>query len=123
MPDPSGWPEEIRTWFRSATGGCQALDIFIFNYGRLACLYLQDAVTAAAVLEIDASEWHTERGYPVFVFDAARIDEIQRQLSICGYDVHVLEPSDKPKRPGGHKRAKVLSISVGRERAKRERAR
>jgi hypothetical protein len=71
IPDRRHWPGEIRTWFRNATGECGPLDIFIFAYGQVGGLYLQDAVTAAAVLEVDASEWHTARGFPVFILERA----------------------------------------------------
>lgn len=66
IPDGRAWPEDVRVWFHKATGECGPLDVFIFNHGQVACMYLQDAVTAAAILEVDASEWFTERGYPIF---------------------------------------------------------
>lgn len=119
IPDPRTWPEEIRAWFRKATGECAPLDVFIFNHGQVACLYLQDAITAAAVMEIDISEWHTERGYPVFVFDPGRIGEVQHQLGIVGYEVRVLEPVERQVQPGKRKSAKVLNIAVGRDKAKK----
>lgn len=119
VPDPRSWPEEILTWFRKATGECGPLDVFIFNHGQVAALYLQDAVTAAAVMEIDISEWRTERGYPVFCFDPERIGEIQHRLGIVGYEVRVLEPAEQQKQAKQSRRAKVLNIAVGREKAQR----
>ena len=70
-------------------------------------------------MEIDISEWHTERGDPVFVFDPGRIGEVQHQLGIVGYDVHVLEPAEQEARPAKRKRAKMLNIAVEREKAKK----
>lgn len=123
IPDGRAWPEDVRVWFHKATGECGPLDVFIFNHGQVACMYLQDAVTAAAILEVDASEWFTERGYPIFCFDPKRIGEIQHRLGIVGYTVHVLEPAEGPKRPSPRKRGKVLNIAVGREKARGEQAR
>ncbi|MGA2266931.1 MAG: hypothetical protein ABSH44_00550 [Bryobacteraceae bacterium] len=105
------------------TGGAGPLDVFLFDHDRVAALYLQDAVTAAAILDIDPSEWHTERGYPAFVFDAARIGEIQRCLDICGYNVNVLEPKGERRQPGSRKRARVLSISIGHQKMQGEETR
>ena len=119
IPDPRTWPEEIRSWFRGATSDGGPLDVFIFNHGRLGCLYLQDAVTAAAVMDIDISEWHTERGYPVFCFHADRIGEVQHRLGIMGYKVHVLELVERRSPPGRRQGTKVLSIAVGREKGQR----
>jgi hypothetical protein len=116
IPDPRTWPDGIRVWFRDAVGECGPLDVFIFNHRRLAALYLQDAITAAALLDVDAAEWHTERGYPVFCFDPARIGEIQHRLGMCGYAVHIVgmgeqQTQQHPKR----KRGSVVSIATARE--------
>ena len=95
------------------------MDVFIFKHGQFACLYLQDAITAAAVMDVDISEWHIERGYPVCVFDPGRIGEIQHQLGIVGYEVRVLEPVEQQAQPRKRKRARVLNIAVGRDKAKK----
>jgi hypothetical protein len=119
IPDPRTWPTEIRTWFRDAAGECGPLDVFIFNHGKIAALYLQDAVTAAAILEVGASEWHTERGYPAYFFDPQRIGEIQHRLGVCGYTVHCLEPAGQQKQPRKRKQAPVVSIACARERKRK----
>ncbi len=114
IPDPRFWPNEIREWFEGVVGQCGPLDVYVFNHGKIAALYLQDAVTAAALLEVHPSEWHTERGYPAYFFDPARIGEIQHRLGIVGYDVHVLEPFEGRSQTGKSSRARVLSITVAR---------
>lgn len=115
VPDPRVWPEEIRTWFRNTVGQWGPSDVFIFDEGAFACMYLQDAVTAAAVLDISVSEWHTERGFPAFCFESARIGEIQHRLGNIGYQVHVLKPETQTRKdtPDKHRRAEVVEISVG----------
>jgi hypothetical protein len=117
IPDPRTWPANIREWYLDATGGCGPLDVFIFNYGTMAAMYLQDAVTALGVLSVDVSEWHTERGFPAFLFDAAKVDEFSRQLRLCGYAVRILQPAEGNKRAGRPKRARVIEIAAGRERS------
>jgi hypothetical protein len=112
-PDPRLWPDYIRTWWREATGACSPLDIFIFDFGANACLYLQDAITAAATMEIDASEWHIDDGYPVFIFEAGKLPAIQRQLGSMGYNVRILVPGERPPDSGKRTRAKVLNIAIG----------
>src|SRR4051794_20561330 len=94
VPDPRTWPAEIRAWYRAAVGACGPCDVFVFDYGRYSAMYLQDAVTAAAVIEIDLSEWHVEQGYPAVICDPERISEVERYLGLVGYKVHVLQPLD-----------------------------
>jgi hypothetical protein len=91
IPDPRTWPAEIRNWFHDATGECGTFDVFIFHYGPSAAMFLQDAVTALGALDVDISEWHTEGGYPVFVFPPERVGEIRHWLGIYGYTVHILQ--------------------------------
>ncbi|MDR3702000.1 MAG: hypothetical protein P4L56_20295 [Candidatus Sulfopaludibacter sp.] len=74
-------------------------------------MYLQDAVTALGILEVDASEWRTEAGYPIFVFERGRIAEISHRLGLCGYVVQVLEPTGEQKTAA---RAQVIDIACGR---------
>jgi len=114
IPDARFWPAEIREWYRNATGDCGPLDVFIFSSGQVGSCMLQDAITAAAVLPVGASEWHTERGFPAFIFDAGRIDEIRHRLDKCGYTVHVLDPTAKQKRPSERRGAPVVSIDFAR---------
>jgi len=118
LTDPRHWPAEIRVWFNNATGAHGPLDVFIFDSGQVGAMYLQDAITAAALLQVDASEWHTERGFPAFVFDRARIGEISHRLGICGYHVHVLEPATTASKSPKRKRsAAVVSIAGARREA------
>jgi hypothetical protein len=122
IPDARTWPLEIRTWFHNAVGEAGPLDVFIFNHGQVAALYLQDAVTAAAVLDVHIEEWHTERGYPVFVFDPGRIDEVRHHLGLCGYVVRVLEPADGRRPHARRKPAAVVNISSARVKVREEQA-
>ena len=117
-PDPRFRPAEIRAWFRNATGVCGPLDVFIFDSGQVGAMYLQDAVTAAAVLPVDASEWHTERGFPAFIFDAARIDEIRQRLDGSGYTVRVLHSTAEQKRSVKRRRAPVVDIGSARKKGR-----
>ncbi len=118
IPDPRTWPTEIRTWYRDAVGECSPLDVFLFNHGQMGAAYLQDAITAAAVLEVDPSEWITERGFPVFMFSLAKIGEVERRLSMCGYTVHVVETAGGQKKRSKQRRAPVVSIACARPREK-----
>ena len=120
IPDPRTWPAEIKDWFCGAVGEWTPTDVFIFDQGQVASLYLHDAITAAAILEIDVSEWHTERGYPAFFFDPQRIGEIQHRLGLYGYTVHVLEPSQQENQFRKRKRASVVSIASAREKQRAE---
>jgi hypothetical protein len=115
VPDPRTWPEEVRAWFRAATGECGPSDVFIFDHGVVGALYLQDAITAAAILDISISEWHTEQGYPVFTFVPQRIGEIERRLGLCGYTVHILQQAENGRQPQKHRRAPVISIASARK--------
>ena len=115
IPDPRTWPDEIRAWFRDAAGECGPLDVSIFNHGRLAACYLADAITCAALLDVGAAEWHTERGYPAFYFDPARIGEIQHRLGLCGYLVHVIQSDEQQRQHRKRKRGTVVSIASARE--------
>ncbi|HEY9142114.1 MAG TPA: hypothetical protein VIN93_14550 [Bryobacteraceae bacterium] len=120
IPDPRHWPAEIRRWYRDAVGKCGPLDVFIFNSGQVGALYLQDAITAAAVCKVNVSEWHTERGFPAFIFDAGRVAEIQHQLDQCGYKTHIVETAGK--RSSKQRRAPVVSIACARRRKQEAKA-
>jgi hypothetical protein len=115
IPDPRTWPVEARERFRALTGASGALDVFIFVSGPFAAMYLQDAVTAAGILEIEPSEWQTEGGYPAFCFHSERVQEYAGKLTSAGYAVQVLEPAEQireqPTESGG--RAEVISIARG----------
>jgi hypothetical protein len=113
IPTARFWPAEIRAWYKNATGDYGPLDVFIFSSGQVGSMYLQDAITAAAIMPVDALEWHTERGFPAFIFDAGRIDEIRHRLDKCGYTVHVLDPTTKQK-PRKRRGASVVSIDFAR---------
>jgi len=113
IPDPRTWPAEARERFRELRGDCGPLDICIFVSGRVASLYLQDAVTALGVLEVDPSDWHTEDGYPAFHFDSAKIGEHTRRLAACGYAVKMFEPTEHSERAAeGAARAGAAVISI-----------
>jgi DNA mismatch repair ATPase MutS len=91
------------------------LDVSIFVSGTVASLYLQDAVTAAGILEIDPSEWRTEDGYPALQFDSEKIGEYSQRLTACGYAVRILEPAEHSQRsPGSAARAVIINIASAR---------
>jgi hypothetical protein len=78
-------------------------------------MYLQDAVTALGILEIDPSDWHAEWGYPAFRFDSEKITEYSRRLAACGYGVKILEPTEHSERTAGSSaRAEVIDIGSAR---------
>jgi len=115
IPDPRTWPAKIRRWFHDITGDCGTLEVFIFNAGDGgAAFYLHDAITAAGLLGASEAEWHTENGYPAFIFDTAKIEDFTRRLSLAGYIVRELAPIE-PRKPTGSKRARVIDIATARK--------
>jgi len=115
IPDPRTWPAEARERFSELRGNCGPMDICIFVSGRVASMYLQDAVTALGILEMDLSGWHTEDGYPAFHFDAEKVGEHSRRLEACGYAVRIFEPTEHSERTAGSAaRAKVIDIVSAR---------
>ena len=48
-----------------------------FSANQSVEMYLADAMTALGILDVSPDEWHTDQGYPVFVFEPGRITEIQ----------------------------------------------
>jgi hypothetical protein len=77
-------------------------------------MYLQDAVTAAALLNVEESEWHTEGGYPAFDFPAEKIAAFDRRLTLCGYSVRIV-PLTSSGAPVRRTRAEVVSIAEARD--------
>jgi hypothetical protein len=117
IPDPRTWPAGVRERFSELRGNCGPLDISIFVSGTVASLYLQDAVTAAGILEIDPSEWRTEDGYPALQFNSERIGEFSQRLTACGYVVRILEPTQHSERSAGSAaRAVIINIASARRR-------
>jgi hypothetical protein len=115
IPDPRTWPAEVREGFRKLRGDCGPMDICIFVSGRLASMYLQDAVTACGLFAIDPSEWHIEDGFPAFCFGSAQIGEYSRTLEACGYAVRIFEPTEHSERTAGSAaRAEVINIASAR---------
>lgn len=117
IPDPRAWPAGVRARYHELTGDCGPLDVFIFISGATAAMYLQDAVTALGILDVDPSMWHTEDGYPAFHFDPERVQEYCRRLSACGYAVRIIEPEGRAERPTGRAAgAAVVDIASARRR-------
>jgi hypothetical protein len=85
IPDPRLWPEGVRERLCKWRGNCGPLDLSIFVFGSTAAMFLSDAITAAGVIEIGPSEWHTEENYPAFCFDSERIGAYSQTLAACGY--------------------------------------
>ncbi len=115
IPDPRTWPAGVRERFRELAGDCGPLDVCIFTSGLAASMYLQDAVTAVGILDVDPSEWHTEGGYPAFHFDARSVEEYSRRLTACGYAVRVVKLAGHGAETAENAvRAEVIDISARR---------
>jgi hypothetical protein len=107
----------VRERFRELAGECGHLDVSIFSFGSTAVMYLQDAITALGILDVDPSGWHAKDGYPAFYFDAERVCEFSQRLAACGYAVRVLEPANPSGRIGARAaRAEVIDIASARRR-------
>ena len=92
FPDPRRWPAEAVRVHRELKRGCGPWDVAIFEHEYCASMYLEDAVTAVMLLDIDPAEWHVENGYPVFTFAKNRIEGFCRRLTGVGYRVRLLNP-------------------------------
>ena len=115
IPDPRTWPVEARETFRELRGDCSPLDVLIFVFGRRAAMYLQDAVTAIGILDVDPSGWRTDGGYPALCFDTERIAEYSKRLTACGYAVRILERAELQERSTSTApRAEVIDIASAR---------
>ena len=115
IPNSLIWPQEIRDWFRDVLGESGPFTVLIFHRGNLGGMYLQDAVTAAALLEVEDAEWHTEGGYPAFEFPAEKIAAFERRLTLCGYSVRIVPMTTSGTEVRAHSRAEVIDIARGRD--------
>lgn len=113
IPDPRNWPADVRNWYRQGTGDAQgSLHVFIFHHGPMAAMYLQDAVTALGILDVEPAEWHTENGFPAFQFATEKIDDFSRRLRAAGYSVGIFSPAQKGTQATGQTaRAAVINIA------------
>jgi heptaprenylglyceryl phosphate synthase len=111
FPEPQRWPAETLRAFGKATGERSLLDIFIFDHGHAMAMYMEDAVTALAVLPITRDEWFTHAGYPAVVFDPPKLERYREQLQAAGYRVVVLEKASEVETRGN---GKVISIASAR---------
>ena len=119
IPDPRGWPADIRNWYRQMAGDDSGpLHVFIFNHGRFAAMYLQDAVTGLGILDVDPSEWHIDGGFPAFQFAPEKIDDYSRRLRAAGYIVGGFEPAEKIAAHATTGRSATV-IDIARVRSKR----
>jgi hypothetical protein len=116
IPDPRTWPAGVRRRFRELAGDCGPLDVCIFTSGHVASMYLQDAITAVGIFDVDPSGWHAEDGYPAFHFDARDVEEYSRRLTACGYTVRVVALAGNGAETAGNtaRRAEVVEISSAR---------
>jgi hypothetical protein len=123
IPDPAEWPADIRDWFTEATSRWAegANDIFVFHCGDHCQIVLTDAISVVGMvgaIRIDESEWHTEKGWPAFCFDVARLDDVKRVMESAGYKVKVLISEQvlseqEPRRTTAERRV-VVSIAEAR---------
>ena len=111
IPDSRRWPAEVVGWLGRLKGDYRPRDAAIFDYGSFAAMYCEDAITALAILDVDASSWSVSGDYPTFTFDSAKTTAYGQRLAACGYRVRILEPSHQREL-----RAKVVDIAVARER-------
>jgi hypothetical protein len=118
IPDPRTWPVEARDAFRELRGDCSPLDVFIFVFASRAAMYLQDAVTAIGILEVDPSGWHTEGGYPFLEFESSRVTEYGQRLTASGYSVRIVKRDGQGSAGSGPPRAQVVDIASARPKRK-----
>ena len=128
IPDPRRWPVNVRNWYRQVTGDDRGtLHVFIFHHSpMMAAMYLQDAVTAIGILDVDPSEWHVENGFPSFQFVPEKIGDYSRRLRAAGYVVGVLKPVEKSvtrptERHARVSRAAVIDIATAQLQARADR--
>jgi hypothetical protein len=132
IPDPRTWPQKMKDQFREviriAHGECDPLYVFIFQDDRGSFMLLQDAVTGAAILPVDESNWHTSEGFPILSISNADVDSCSERLCQAGYRVHVIVADEvmrrrEPRKSSGRKRSgrrvkqrsNVVSISEARD--------
>jgi hypothetical protein len=117
IPDPRLWPLEVCAWLREVKGANQGpWDIAILDYGPHAAVFLEDAVTALGILDIDSSEYSTAEGFPVIRFAPCRLYEFRIRLSAAGFRVRVCGPVNRGKQVTGQtRRAAVIDIAAARE--------
>ena len=108
IPDPRTWPAAEKERFCELTGTSDPLDVFFFNFGQESALFLHDAVTAAALLDVDPDGWHIEQGFPVYRFPSQQIEEYAQRLAAYGYTPKMIRMGSIPAkiRP----RAEVIDI-------------
>jgi hypothetical protein len=111
FPDPRDWPADAVRWFERVTGSRELRDVFIFDYGDVSAMYMEDSLTAAATLPLVRAEWFTERGFPAFVFSSRKIGQHRRDLEDAGYRVNLMAPADQVESSEG---ANVICISQAR---------
>ena len=111
FPAPETWPTDALRAFGKATGERSLIDVFIFEHGFTDAMYMEDAVTALAVLPIPHAEWSTRLGYPVVMFDPSKVDQYSQKLVDAGYRVAVMEKcaQREPEENG-----KVINIASAR---------
>lgn len=131
IPDPAGWYPVMCKWYRDTTAEWAEgpSDIFIFLAGNMGRIVLQDAISVvglAGAINIDASEWVTEDGYPEFFFHAARLAEVVGVLERARYSVKILVPGNRApetptrwKPPAGSAGGLVVDIGEARRRPRR----
>ena len=116
IPDPRQWPAHARAWLREVKGeNAGPWDVAIFHSSLLAAMYLEDAVTALGILDVEPSGWDVDGGFPIFAFDSRRVDEYSQHLTACGYVVRVFEPIGKAQKSIRQlSRAPVVDIAIAR---------
>lgn len=134
IPDSRTWPEAIKRQYRevvqAAYGESDPLDVFLFQDPVASWLFLQDAVTGAAILPVSEENWDVSKGFPILTFSNAEAEAHSERLSRAGYRVHVIVADavvgsvPEPRRSSQRKRAErparrrypnVVSISMARD--------
>jgi len=118
FPPPEAWPAEARRTFRQSVGERSLIDVCVFDHGTTNAMYMEDAVTALAVLPITREEWFTRLGYPSVMFDPSKLEQYSQRLADAGYRVVVME---KCTRQRADRNGKVVSIASARVAAPRRR--
>ena len=116
IPDPRWWPVNVRAWLREVKGEhAGPWDVAIIAVGQSAAMWLEDAVLALGILDVEPAGWNVDGGYPIFAFNSGRIEEFSQCLTACGFGVRVFAPIRKEQKVTRQSsRAQVVDIATAR---------
>ena len=120
FPDPRTWPADAVRRFQEVTAPRSVCDVFIFDLGEYAALYMEDAILAINILSVCPEEWRTGAGYPALVFYSWKIANYTEQLQAAGYKVWIMDAAQR-KGTASTRGVKVVNIDSAREEIARRR--